>query len=85
MLETLLNIKYYQNYPKVVGVKGGRKSNHVKNKVYVKQGFNSIFDKEIDAETILNRIQLRSPDAMHQGWNTFWVNPWSKAMDFLQM
>ena len=35
MLENLLNIKYYQNYPRVgmVGVKGGREANHTKNKV----------------------------------------------------
>ena len=39
MLETLLNIKYYQNYPKVglVGVKGGREANHVKNQSHLIQ------------------------------------------------
>ena len=55
------------------------------NSIKVNQDFDSIFDKELDADTILNRIQLRSPDAMRQGWNAFWVKPGSKAMDFLKM
>ena len=42
------------------------------------------FDTKIlDADGVLDGIQLRSPDAIRMGWNATWVEAWSKAMDFL--
>ena len=39
--------------------------------------------KTLDAESVLSRIQLRSLDAIFLRWNEYWVETWSKAMDFL--